>query len=570
MIRQPIVVVMGHVDHGKTTLLDGIRKSTVAAKEAGLITQHIGATEVPLDSIKRMCTDLLDAEKIKIPGLLFLDTPGHEAFTTLRKRGSSIADLAILIIDIKEGIMPQTEESITLLKEYKTPFLVAANKIDKLGWKSHGSFRQSMEIQPREIMESVDNAIYTLMGKLSERGFDADRFDRVRDFRKTVAIVPVSGMLGFGIPELVAMLVGLSQQFLKDELDVEQGMGKGSILEVKEVKGLGVAVDAILYDGSIKEGDYLVIGGENPVVTNIRSLLKPPPLGEMRVEKKFERVKIVNAASGVKISATGLENAIAGMPFRATSDKQLLGKLTEELREQVTEAEIEETTDGTTIKADTLGSLEAIVKILKAKGVPIKRARIGSVTRKDVMEIKSMPEDKRIIFAFNVPVLKDAEVEAKGDVKMFNSSIIYELLEEYEKWIGNWEEERDKAALENVIRPGKVRFLSGYVFRQRKPAIIGVEVENGIIRTGYSMMKDGKTIGRIVDIQKEGKSVGEAKRGEQVALSIEGPTVGRQINEGDVLFNRIGDEDRRKLGGLKKSLKNGEADVLEELDKMGY
>ncbi len=570
MIRQPIVVVMGHVDHGKTTLLDNIRKSTVAAKEAGLITQHIGATEVPLDSIKSMCSSLLGAEKIKIPGLLFLDTPGHEAFTTLRKRGSSIADMAILIVDVNEGLMPQTEESITLLKEYKTPFIVAMNKIDKLGWKSYGGFVTSLQKQPPKVIESLDNAIYTFMGKLSERGFDADRFDRVRDYRKTIAIVPISGMLGFGIPELIAMLVGLSQQFLSAELDIKEGAGKGSILEVKEVKGLGVAVDAILYDGSMREGDYLIIGGKQPLVTTIRSLLKPPPLGEMRVEKKFERVKEVHAASGIKISATGLEEAIAGMPFSTTRNKQEIETMKEELKEQVSETEIEETVDGATIKADTLGSLEAIVKILRAEDVPIKRARMGSVTRKDVMELKSMPEDKRILFAFNVPVLKDAEDEAKGDVKIFKSNIIYELLQEYEKWKADWEREREKAMLENVIRPGRIRFLNGYVFRQRKPAIIGIEIEKGLIRTGYYVMVDGKTIGRIVDIQKEGKSVGEAKQGEQVAVSIDGPTVGRQLSEGNVLYNRLGDEDLKKLRGMKKVLSHGELEVLEELEKARY
>jgi len=139
MLRQPIITVLGHVDHGKTTLLDKIRKTAIAAKEAGGITQAIGTTEIPTNVIKTLCGKLLERFKIKliISGLLFIDTPGHEAFTTLRKRGGSIADLAILVIDINEGIMPQTIESLEILKVSRIPFIIALNKIDRIkGWTS--------------------------------------------------------------------------------------------------------------------------------------------------------------------------------------------------------------------------------------------------------------------------------------------------------------------------------------------------------------------------------------------------------------------------------------------------
>jgi len=265
MIRQPIVVTVGHSDHGKTTLLDRIRGSTVTSTEPGMLTQHVGASYIPIGTIKDICGDLLEKFNIKveIPGLLFIDTPGHAAFISIRKRGSSIADLAILVVDITEGIQEQTDESIRILKEFKTPFLVAATKIDRIeGWVQNKDkyLTDDFESQPDWVKQSFDEKFYKIVGQLSERGFESERFDRISDFKKTVAIVPCSGITGEGVPELLVVLTGLAQTFLKEQLEVSQGIGKGSILEVKEIRGLGTTVDVILYDGEIRKGDWVKIG----------------------------------------------------------------------------------------------------------------------------------------------------------------------------------------------------------------------------------------------------------------------------------------------------------------------
>jgi translation initiation factor 5B len=161
-IRQPIVSVLGHVDHGKTSLLDYIRGSTVAAREAGAITQHIGATEVPINAIYNVCGELLKGKKFTLPGLLFIDTPGHHAFTTLRIRGGSLADIAILIVDINEGFKPQTYESLRILKQYKTPFIVVANKIDAIsGWqKTDGIAKNRINNQRVNVKNIFEEKIY--------------------------------------------------------------------------------------------------------------------------------------------------------------------------------------------------------------------------------------------------------------------------------------------------------------------------------------------------------------------------------------------------------------------------
>lgn len=565
-IRQPIISVLGHVDHGKTTILDSIRKSTVASGEAGGITQHIGATEVPLEVVRKICGCLIEESKIKIPGLLFIDTPGHEAFSTLRKRGGSIADLAVLVVDVNEGFRPQTEESLTFLKEFKTPFVVAASKIDMItGWKKHDtrSFSQSFKNQADSVKRDLDNKIYEIVGTLSQRGLNSERFDRVSDFKNNVVIVPVSGMTGEGIGELMMVLIGLSQQFLKDKIEIKERNGYGNILEVKEIKGLGTTVDVILYDGQVRKGDYLVIGGREPLVTTVKALLKPRELGELRVEKKFNYVDQVSAASGVKIAAPGLDCVIPGSPVRTCQEKDV-ERFKEQLKREVESVEIETENEGVLIKADTLGSLEGMIKVMKGNGIPIRKAKIGCVNKSDSMEIDSIKDPiNRVIFAFNVPVLCEA-MEVEG-VKIFESPVIYKLLEDYQKWKEEKEGELEKQKLFGVTRPGKIKILPGYIFRASNPAIVGVEVTGGVLKPGYSLVKEGKIIGKIEQIQKEGSNVAEARYGDKLAVSISGPTVGRQIKEGDELYTAMSRDNIRKLNDLKDLLSRTEIEVLEEI-----
>ena len=555
--RQPIVAVLGHVDHGKTTLLDRIRGSAVAAKEAGFITQHAGASEIPAEAIRKTSGKLLDKLNIKldIPGLLMLDTPGHAAFTTIRKRGSSIADLAILVIDINEGFQPQTDEALGFLKEFKTPFVVAATKVDRIqGWHSYenSSFADSLGKQPEHVREAVDNAVYKILGQLSQRGFESDRFDRISDFKKTVAIVPVSGTTGEGLPELLMMLAGLSQTFLKDQLKSTEGPGAGAILEIKEVRGLGMAADIILHDGEIRKGDWLVIGGREPIVTRIKALLKPKPLHEIRTEKEFEPVESVTAAAGVKVSAPDLERAIAGSPIRAVRTEAEAEKAKKELSAEVEQVEFASAREGTILRADTLGSLEALIRLAQEHGIEIRKAEVGPPTRKDIMELETVTDPyKRVMLAFNVPLAAEVQNESKNHgVHIVSGEIIYRVLEGYDSWLIEQKAKEREAKLATITMPGKIKILPGFVFRANDPAIVGVEVLAGSIKSGIRLHKEGKEIGWIRDIQNEGQTVGKAEKGQRVAVSIEGPTVGRQIKEGDELVTHLYDRDLKILEEL--------------------
>jgi translation initiation factor 5B len=567
-VRQPIVSVLGHVDHGKTSLLDYIRGSTVAAREAGAITQHIGATEVPIDAIYAMCGALLGGKKFSVPGLLFIDTPGHHAFTTLRTRGGSLADLAILVVDINEGFRPQTHESITILRQYKTPFIIAANKIDAInGWQRSDDIAINRLQNQRPMTKTLfETKLYELIGTIYDKGFESDLYFNIKDFRKSIPIIPLSAKTGEGIPELLMILVGLAQRFLEDQLASETGAGKGTVLEVKEDIGLGTTVDAIIYSGILKKEDTIIFGTrDEPLVSKIKALLKPKPMDEIRdPRERFDSVKEVHAACGIKISAPNLDLVIPGAPLRVVHGNE--AELIEEIKSQ-SQVNIELDKDGLFIKADTIGSLEALVKESREKGMNIRKVEIGNISRRDIMETAAVNNPlERVIFAFNVKILPEAKDELLNtDVTVFNQDVIYTIIEDYDLWLSKKKEELEKKRREDFTHPGMMKFLPEYVFRVSHPAVIGVRVLGGRIKLGMKLMdQEGKSIGNIKGLQLDNKSITEALQGAEVAISIEGVTVGRQIKGGDIFFTEIPESDAKKLR-LMDVLNEDEKDVLNKI-----
>lgn len=575
--RQPIVCVLGHVDTGKTLLLDKIRKSSVQAREVGGITQHIGASFFPLNTLVEICGSLLASlkGKIQIPGLLVIDTPGHEAFANLRKRGGGAADIAILVVDVLKGFEAQTYESLDILKARKTPFLVAVNKIDRIpGWKSQPRklLLDSYTSQDASVQEDLDNRLYTVMGTFSTLGFQSERFDRVKDFTRTIALVPVSAKTGEGIPELLSVLVGLTQQYLQTELQVTEGPGKGTVLEVKEEPGLGITVNAIIYDGILKKGDVIVVGGkEKPIVTRVRAVLLPKPLDEIRDPRdRFSSVASVSAAAGIKIAAPDLDVALAGAPLYVVPSDDRIQEVVEMVSEEVEKVKIATDVEGVVLKTDALGSLEAIAERLKQEAVPIRLADVGDVSKRDVVEANVVKERAPLygaILAFNVRILPDAEEEANDRrVRIFQHNVIYHLIDDFVEWLRS---ERDKQALEEfdeLVKPGKIRILPGYVFRKAKPAIVGVEVLAGRIRPRVTLVNEnGDAVGEIIQIQDRSQAVPEAAAKAEVAVSLDKPIVGRHINEKDTLYVRVPEPHAKVLNTkFRERLTAEELDALNE------
>lgn len=577
--RRPIITLLGHVDHGKSSILDKIRGTTVVSREAGGITQAIGCSIVPLRIIKQICGNLLNIFKsgLNIPGLLFIDSPGHAAFTSLRKRGGSLADIAILVVDINEGFKPQTIESIEILKSNKVPFVVAANKIDLIPrWKYDNSklLLQNIEGLDYPIQGEFEKRMYELVGKFSELGLQSERFDRVQDYTQQIAIIPVSAHTGQGIPELLMVLAGLAQRYLEKQLQVEvEGNGKGTILEVKEEKGLGTTIDALIYNGKVKVGDTLVVGSlDKPFTVKIRALLEPEELSEMREKKSsFKNVKEVVAAIGVKISAPGLDEAIAGMPLRSTNNQQDIEMLKQEIEEEVGEVmSFESEEQGVMIKADTIGGLEALRNLLQEKNIPIASAALGDLTKKDLSSLESLRDKDEFTgillgFNINIPPAIEEQIKTKK-LKIITHDVIYKVIEDYENYINSLKREIEMQQLNKLVRPCKFAILKGYLFRQSNPAIVGVEIEIGKIKSGDPIMNsDGKRISSVKSMQEGKDSVTIAEQGKQVAMAMDNVTVGRQINEGDFLYTDIPEDDFKKLKELRANLSKREIEILKEI-----
>ena len=575
--RQPIVAVLGHVDHGKTSLLDHIRglgsdsRASVMDREAGGITQHIGATEVPSDILNELCAPLLGGKTFDSPGLLFIDTPGHHSFSTLRSRGGSLADIAILIVDVMEGARPQTLESLRVLKNAKTPFVIAANKVDRIyGWDAQDGrpMALSMRSQTKDSMALFEKKYWELVGKFAEEGLNIERYDRVKDFTKDIALVPISAREGEGIQDLLAVVIGLAERYLTDQLTDIEGSGEGTVLEMKEERGLGKTLDVILHRGSIKKGDEIVVAtSEGGVATRVKGLFSPRGMSEMRdAGDRWDDTDVAHAASGLKISAPDLDNVLAGTTLRVVnSNEEREGAISAATAESELSIELDE--EGVSIKADTVGGLEALAKELQAVDVPIRSASIGKVSRRDVRSAEAASDPlHRVIMSFSTDILPDAESEiaqSEKGVHHIGSDIIYRILEEREEWVERRTKEMEEESREAIVYPGRILLLRDHTFRISKPAVMGVRVLAGRIHVGQYLLKDGNRVGRIKSIRSGEESMKEAMQGAEVAVAIDGATAGRQIEEEDLLLVDVPESHARKL--VRMDLSSAEREVLEEL-----
>jgi translation initiation factor 5B len=560
-LRQPILVVLGHVDSGKTSLLDTIRGTGVQSREAGGITQHIGASFFPIDTIKTLTGYLyekLAKSESPIPGLLVIDTPGHEVFANLRSRGGSAADIAILVADVNKGFEPQTYESMEILKKRRVPFVVALNKIDMIpGWgHSKSQFvTDQVKAQDHSTTSMLDEKIYNIVGSLSRLGYNSEGFWRVKDFTKEVAIVPVSAAKNIGVPELLAVVVGLSQQFMSKRLERKQGPGRGIVLEVKEEIGLGPSANLVLIEGVLKVGDIILVAKrDKAVTTKVKALLLPKPLDEMRDPRdKFKPVSEVMSAAGIKVTSPDLEGVLAGSPLYVLDDKDQEPGLRSIVEDEIRNAIVTDTnTNGIILRCDTIGSLEAIRDMLKKANVPIQKADIGHITRRDILAAAAVKEKNRylgVVLGFNTKILEEAKREAQErTIPIFSENIIYNLVRSYTEWV-EYQREHEDSILFNEIPPiCKFQFMKGFVFRRNYPAVFGAEVQIGKLRQKVNVLnEEGKKIGTIHQIQENGKPIEEAGKGEQVAVSIKEISVGRQVNEGDIFYTDLGSKEAKLL-----------------------
>lgn len=573
------MAVLGHVDSGKTSLLDRIRGTGVQGREAGGITQHIGASFLPSETIKETCGILfkkLEQAEHKVPGILVIDTPGHEVFTNLRSRGGSAADIAILVVDVNRGFQPQTNESLKILQSRKVPFVVALNKCDQIsGWrKSETKFiSQAIKEQDASIQTDLDQKIYDVVGTLSILGYQSEAFYRVKDFRSEIAIVPISARSGVGIPELLSVLVGLTQQYLQKRLNQEEKEPRGIVLEVNDEVGLGQTANIILIDGTIKKENSIVVAKRDSViVTKPKAILLPKPLDEMRDPRdKFKPVSQVDAAAGLKIASPDLEGVLPGSTLYVATNDAEIEKYTKLIEAEMKSVFIDTETNGIILKCDTIGSLEAIVEMLRRSQVPIAKADIGPVNRRDIMEAKAIKENDRhlgIVLAFNVKLLPDAKDESEDShIKIFEDKVIYSLIDNYNAWVEEDTANEEDAMFAELTPIAKFTFLKGMIFRNNNPAVFGVHVDVGTLKHKIPFMNmSGRKVGTIHQLQLDKKTVSSAKAGDEVACSVNDVTIGRQIFEEEIFYTFPPSPDAKKL--LTKymhKLSSEEQEVLNDI-----
>ena len=572
--RQPIVVVLGHIDSGKTSLLDKIRGTAVQSREAGGITQHIGASFFPIETLEDLCGNLLEkvGGKIDIPGILVIDTPGHAVFTNLRNRGGSASDISILVIDAMKGIEVQTRESLDILRKRKVPFIIALNKLDTVpGWRPSSSLTSSLKQLDESTRNHLDGRIYDVVGELSRHGIQSEAFYRLQDPKKQVAIVPVSAKTGEGIPELISLLIGLTQSYLKQKLTVS-GNTRGIVLEVTEEPGLGDTANIILTDGILNKNDEIAVAKkEGAVLTKIKAIFMPKPLDEMRDPRdKFTPVNKVVAATGAKISTSDLEGVLGGSPIIGINDGNL-ELVKNEIESEIKSIFVETDSVGIIVKADTLGSLEAVVDTLKESNIAISTADTGMVSRKDVIKAQVITETDKYrgsILAFGVKVLDDAKEEAnKNGIRIFSQPVLYDLVDEYRDWVTSDKENLQRTELDSIILPCKFQLIKGMVFRRNGPAVCGVEILGGSLKQKSSIINsEGKEVGVVKQIKDNGENIQNAPKGSEVSISMNEPVIGRTIREGEILYSLPANIGVRLLKDRHSdSLSEDELTILDEI-----
>ena len=513
---------------------------------------------------------------VNIPGVLVVDTPGHEVFANLRARGGSAADIAILVVDVNRGFQPQTNESLQILKNRKVPFVLALNKVDQIsGWRASNKpqIEKAIKDQDDSIQTDLDQKIYDVVGTLSVLGYPSEAFYRVKDFAKEVSIVPISARTGVGIPELLTVMVGLTQQYLAERLVQDKKTARGIVLEVNDEIGVGPSANIILVDGTLSKTDTILVAKRDQVVvTKPKAILLPKPLDEMRDPRdKFRPVDTVEAAAGIRLASPDLAGVLPGSTVYVAKNTSEIEKFTAEIKAEMKSVFLDTATDGVLIKCDTIGSLEAIVSMLRQKDIPIARADIGPINRRDIMQARAIKENDRhlgVILAFNVKVLPDAQEEAEiSHVRIFPDGIIYSLIESYEQWVMDDTAHEEDAIFAEITPIAKFTFLKGYVFHNSDPAVFGIRVDSGILRQKIQFMNNkGRKIGQIHQLQEKKKTVQTVKQGQEVACSVKGITVGRQIAEEDVFYTLPTSREAKKLlKDLSHKLSPEEFEILNHI-----
>jgi translation initiation factor aIF-2/yIF-2 len=601
-LRSVISCIMGHVDTGKTKILDKIRNTNVQDGEVGGITQQIGATFIPYETLANKIKNDSFEYSIDIPGLLMIDTPGHKAFENLRSMGSSLCDIAIIVVDLMHGLEPQTIESMNMLRSINTPFIIALNKIDRLyGFVKSGdekarNIRKTLSDQDENCISEFNTRSTKIIVQIMEQGFNAKLYWENDSIEDTISICPTSAITGDGLPDLLMNLIKYPQNhtYMSNNISLIQDFNplafKCIIMDSSKIDGLGVTIDVILINGELNQGDRIIIettGG--PINTTIRSLLTPPSNSESRVTNKSNYIyhKSLTGAMGIKIVANNINDIITGSNITKLSKsecftKEIINMPKDEPVEyedvisdlaSKSKSKIELQDKGVTVHASTLGSLEALLYFLQKEcdpPIPVFQANIGNVMKKDVVKTNlsntfgiqsgsSGLNEFKTILAFNVKIDEDAEIQAKENgVKIFSAEIIYHLFDQFKKHKETLQQLRKDSFRNKMIFPCILKILPDCIFNKKNPLVFGVDVIEGNLHIGTPLSNSNTYIGKVISIQKDHKEVDIGKKGSSVCIKVdnqENPSIayGRHFDNTNVLCSKIS---RESLDVLKEHFKD--------------
>lgn len=583
-LRSPICCVLGHVDSGKTSLLDRIRSSNVQKGEAGGITQQIGATFFPAEGLLAATGELREGLDMRVPGLLVIDTPGHESFTNLRSRGSSICDIAVLVVDITRGLELQTKESIRLLREQRCPFIVALNKVDRLyDWVSHENmaFEKTFGTQKKHVQQEFHNRWAQVQKELMEEGLNSELYYQNTELRKVVSVVPTSAHTGEGVCDLLMLEIKLVQEFMKDKVTLRDDL-ECTVLELKRITGLGATMDCILINGELHENDEICLCGQTgPIFTRIRSILTPQPMKEMRVKGAYEHHRTIKAAMGIKICANEIENVVPGTSLVVVHDESEREDAEKAVMSDATRLQelVDKNGMGVSVQSSTLGALEALLTYLKEMKIPVGAAAIGPIQKRHLYPSVSMKRKDphlAVMLAFDVEVSDGAkEMAEKEDIQIFCANVIYHLFDRFTRYIKEYDESELERLRDEVIFPVQLA-ITGDAFHAADPLVIPVSVVRGQLREGtpLCLVKDDEAVnvGRVMSMEFDGKTVKKGTPGMEFAVKINTSTsrvvFGRQIDRTTTLFSRITRPSVNAIKKFRDEINADDVNLLATLIKM--
>jgi translation initiation factor 5B len=558
--RSPIGIVVGHVDAGKTSLLDVIRSSKVASSEIGGITQQIGASFLSLDFIEKKTKEIKGKFEVKskLPGILLIDTPGHEAFYKLRERGASMCDIAILVIDIIEGVLPQTEEVIEMLKVNKIPFVIALTKIDRVsGWNitENSTLRNSVKKQSKETLMKFNSYLEDIKYQLSKLEINSEFYFNNKNPDKVYSIIPVNSLNNEGISDLLALMMYLTSNWMEKKLIIKDKF-KALVMEAYQDKKLGHLIELIIINGTLNIGDEIIVskisGAEKSVVRNIF-------LGE-------KTQLSVNGACAVKIIASNLDNVIAGSNCYLIKNKEDEEELIKKANEERENPLWEKSEKGLIVMAETLGALDALAFLLKKENLMVKHYLLGKPNEKILERYQEQILKEEVFYHCILYFGKTNEdikkLYQEKKIKLINNEIIYGLIEEYKTFKKEREGNLNQYLIENqkAILPLKLKILKEHIYLKggNEELLMGVKIIYGKVKKGTPLViinKEKRELGIITSIQKEKKELDQAIKNEEVCIRLTNPNhliYDRHFDEKDEIYSY---QNRESIENLKKYFK---------------